>query len=241
LIMGRLGVGHSPHRPAPQTQTMRWLRLKALPFMIGAPATSGQRKGVSLVAGLGTKDKWAMRLGLGSLVLWVLTWGLIWQGRVNERWGAHIFEPALIAIQLGGVSIAVFLALYMREREDRMRSALAGAVVIPFLLLVVDLLTLPDFRGSLGGGVGGSGASVSVAARLDFVQQLFDTFRWVVTAVVGFYFSAEAAEAITDKVQAGRTNRSRYEAMKAQAEAQAAAGLPVPSEALLHAKSEPSR
>jgi hypothetical protein len=192
------------------------------------------------MSGLAAKDKWAMRLGLGSLALWVLTWGLIWQGRVNERWGVNIFEPALVAIQLGGVSIAVFLALYMREREDRMRSALAGAVVIPFLLLVIDLVTLPDFRGSLGGGVGGGAASVSVAARLDFVQQMFDTFRWVVTAVVGFYFTAEAAEAITERVQDAKTNRSRYEVMKAQADAQAAAGLPVTLEALLPAKPAPS-
>jgi hypothetical protein len=179
------------------------------------------------------KDRWAVRLGLGSLVLWFVSWGLIWQGRVNTAWADNIFEPAVVAIQLGGVAIAVFVALHLREGDDRMRSAIAGAVIVPYLLLVIDLLTLPDFRESLAGSAGGGATTLDPTARLDFVQQMFDTFKWSVTAVVGFYFTAEAANGVADKVQTGKTNRSTAEAMKAQAMAQAAAGQPVPPEAMI--------
>ena len=176
-------------------------------------------------------DKWALWLCLGGLVLWFLTWGLIWQGRVNSGWADNIFEPALVAIQLGGIAIVTFLALYLRETTNGIRGAIAGAVVLPFLLLVVDLVTLPDFRASLAGGSGGGG-TVNPAARLDFVQSMFDTFKWVVVTVVAFYFTAEATERVTENVQTAKTNRVENEVRVAQAQA-IAAGRSIPDDVLL--------
>jgi len=144
-----------------------------------------------------------------------------------------VFEPALVAIQLGVIAIATFLALYLRESDNRVRAALAGAVVLPFVLLIVDLLTLPDFRGSLT-GTGGGGGAIETGARLDFVQSMFDTFKWVVVTVVAFYFAAEASEKVTTTVQAEKTARVKDEVRIAQAQAVSSGGN-LPSSVLLTA------
>jgi hypothetical protein len=52
-------------------------------------------------------------------------------------------------------------------------------------------------------------AAVEAEAKTakSFVDGLFGTFKWVITAIIGFYFAAGAASSVTQAVQEGKTKR----------------------------------
>jgi hypothetical protein len=168
--------------------------------------------------------RWATVLAVGSLVAWVFSWALLWLSGEGQGW---VYEPAVVGLTLGLVALSWFAAIYSWERPNdgdstkanadrshRLRSAIAGSVVVMFLILVVDLLTIAGMRESLADlntstdAQRGEGASAEQA--LTFVEGVFDTFRWVVVAVVGFYFAAGAAESIGRNIE--QSNRTRADA-----------------------------
>jgi hypothetical protein len=167
-------------------------------------------------------SKW---LALSSLVPWTLAWVALW---ASAEWGraGWIFEPAAVGLSLGLTAMLWFAAIYFREDvasepSHRLRSAIAGSVVLVFLLLVIDLLTIAGLRDSLKelneGAGSGTGGAASADDALSFVEGLLGTFRWVVITVVGFYFAAGAAEAVGKNVEEAK--KAGAEAEKATAEA----------------------
>jgi len=104
------------------------------------------------------------------LLIWVGSWGLVWVDRVSQRLD-FVDEPSVVAMSLGAIAIVLFAAVYLRGRlprrqvgvesttapagitgrdaADRIREAIATTFIVVFLLLVIDLLTIPGFRGSL--------------------------------------------------------------------------------------------
>lgn len=100
------------------------------------------------------------------VLIWVLSWAMVWIDRVNTRID-FVDEPSAIALSLGAIAIILFAAVYLRGRlpsapsnreadgddaeggGDRIRAAIATTFIVVFLLLVIDLLTIPGFRGSL--------------------------------------------------------------------------------------------
>jgi hypothetical protein len=166
-----------------------------------------------------------------SIVVWFLSWLFLW---VSAEWKSAdwIFEPAVVGLTLGLVSLLWFAAIYFREEaagenlSHRLRSAIAGSVVLLFLLLVVDLLTIAGLRESLeelnltSGTSGGTEASAEDA--LTFVEGMLDTFKWVVISVVGFYFGAGALESVGNNYQQANETRAEADVRVAEANRDAA-------------------
>lgn len=162
-------------------------------------------------------------LAIASIGVWLAASLLLWlagndmDGSGADRW---IYEPAVIGLSLGLAGILWFAAIYFREDaagenlSHRLRSAIAGSIVIVFVLLVVDLLTLTDFRVALedidailaetGSDVDAQTAGDIAARSVSFVENLLDAFKTVVITIVGFYFAAGAVEAVADKVKESR-------------------------------------
>jgi hypothetical protein len=161
---------------------------------------------------------------IASSVVWFVSWLLLW---MSAEWGkaGWIFEPAVVGLTLGLVALMSFAAIYFavptETLQERLRSAIAGSVVLLFLLLVVDLLTIAGFRESLSElNASSGGMEASAEDALTFVEGIFDTFKWVVIAVVGFYFGAGAAEAVGNNIQASAEARAEADVQIAQATAQ---------------------
>lgn len=190
--------------------------------------------------------------GLAGFVA-LLSWIAIWAARTSpeaetEAFGKWLWfkvhEPSVVAIQLGLVGILFFIAVFYGDPGNRMRSALAGSFLLVFTLLIIDLLTIPEFRNALVdiadvplSEITGAEDSATEAPTVtettqaqpavevakvarSFVEGLFGTFKWVVTAVVGFYFAAASAEAITKKATEAKTARAGVELQRAEAELQ---------------------
>jgi uncharacterized membrane protein len=192
-------------------------------------------------------------LAILSVIAWVLAWVLLWISGAADQgsWAdKRIYEPAIVGLSLGFVAIAWFAAIYFREEDtdqsanQRLRSAIAGSVVLVFVLLVIDLLTLANFRVALqdikavvasssaaptgpsgsASASGGDATAVAVAAQtsVSFVEGLLDSFKWVVITIVGFYFAAGTAEAVTKKVSESKEARADAEVRAAEAKRDAA-------------------
>lgn len=188
---------------------------------------------------------WAKPTVLGCAI-WLVTWILLWisQSDSSGAW-SWINQPALVALQLGLLGLLTFVGIYVSETEGQLRAAIAATVVIVFILLVIDLLTIVEFRLALTevgdvpleGGADASdpasdaSASASAEVATSFVEGLFGTFKWVVTSIVAFYFAAGAAQEITDKVQSAKTERVHEQLEIAKLEAKNARGGPAESKA----------
>jgi hypothetical protein len=187
----------------------------------------------------------AFGIFIAIAAIWTLVCALIW---ISNTWGratGNIHEPAVVGLSLGLAAILSFTAIYFRERSasadrgHRLRSAIAGSVVLLFLLLVIDLMTIAGFRDSLqtireAGGGNTASNSTSPAPTADeafsFVEGIFDTFKWVVITVVGFYFAAGAAEAVGSNIQKASETRAQAAVQVAQLQTQAPSATGVESQ-----------
>lgn len=170
-------------------------------------------------------------LGL-SLSIWGAAWALIWIRRAShEESDAQtlIQEPIIFVLALGLIALVTFSCVLLMRPDDGIRSAIAGSFILVFLLMMIALPVVPEFLGTLiaAPGEGQSIPEAEAAARANvaraqhiatFFASLFETFKWAITAVIGFYFAATASERVTERIQAGRAKRSGDERAKAEAE-----------------------
>jgi hypothetical protein len=145
---------------------------------------------------------------------------------VSAEWWSGVYEPAVVGLSLGVIALMWFAAIFLSASDigsmrERLRSAIAASVVLIFLLLVVDLLTIAGFREALS-RLNSANEVPNATAKdaLNFVESMLGTFKWVVITVVGFYFGTTAAESVGQNIQ--NSAESKAEAASAQARAEEA-------------------
>ena len=201
-------------------------------FVRGSPQTRKSRR----------DDAWKYLRGYGNWYLvaavWAIGWVWIWAGHASKETAKWVYEPAVVALSLGLIAILVFAYIFDKQTDDKVRASIAITFVLVFLLLVIDLLTIKEFREALSdvsdvkvtvtredGGLaisavesdtpcestptptGPTGAPetgapdetttcipVANEAKTSFVEGLFGTFKWALTAIIAFYFLTGAIE-----------------------------------------------
>ena len=162
------------------------------------------------------RSGWAWLLG----VLWLGGWIAMWVDRADADLN-FVDEPSVVAISLGLSAIVTFTALILKSADTGggLRSAIAATFILVFLLLMVYLLTIPQFRQSLSDvahvsvnagaplqesgdvnaepcpspSAGEEPTCVTVPElAVSFVDGLFGVFTWAVSAIIIAFFGSEA-------------------------------------------------
>lgn len=156
----------------------------------------------------------ANRLLISVLVVYVVGWLLIWlEEAQSEDWifkpADFIWQPAVVAIQLGFGAVATFIALYSLDPagESRVRSAITGMFVVLYVFLVVDVLTIPGLRDIANEGETVAGTEENILLAGSFLSSALRTLTWAVSIIVGFHFASTAAENVTERIQTAKTQR----------------------------------
>ncbi|HVR80004.1 MAG TPA: hypothetical protein VMS99_16625 [Acidimicrobiia bacterium] len=151
-------------------------------------------------------------------IVYVVAWVLIWmEESQTEDWlfepGNFIWQPAVVAIQLGFGAVATFIALYSLEtnEESRVRSAITGMFVVLYVFLLVDVLTIPGLRDIANAGEAIIGDEENILLTGSFLASALRTLTWTVGIIVGFHFASTAAENVTKKIQAAETKRLKMQ------------------------------
>jgi hypothetical protein len=120
---------------------------------------------------------------------------------------------------LGGalavIAVSSFVTFYSKcsDIDIRMRTAIAGAVVVTYLIFFSLVVFSPPLQQASRGGYQDTqeqAAKTNVAAAKTkkpttnetIPSDLFRMFSWVTAAVIGFYFGGRTVEKVADKLKA---------------------------------------
>lgn len=110
--------------------------------------------------------------------------GVLWWAYARGAAAQPVPWQPVVGISLAGVAVAAFGGFFVASH--RARVAIAASFLLTFLVLLTYVLTIDGLAGT---------------TRAEGVKQLFDDFRWVVAAIITFYFGSETVIGAT-KVRA---------------------------------------
>jgi hypothetical protein len=169
--------------------------------------------------------KWALAVDvLLVLLMWVLlTLGSAGEGSLPVNWRVTIGAALML------VAFVTFAGFYLASppdapaRDPWMRNAIAATFVVFYLVLLTLLLTGPNFRIEVAGTArvpdrfdptpdeprdGGGVDQPAVIDDIPFGEEVFNGYTTFLAVILTFYFGSQAAEKITDTIQAQKTTRA---------------------------------
>lgn len=159
-----------------------------------------------------------------GLVLWFLSWVLIWFHYQVESAadGMDVWVPfdvpyfITIGASVGLITLLTFGSFYVtrdRTPDESMRSAIAATLIVFYVVLITDLLVMPDLITGLGSAAVATDATEEAAAVTSFGQNLILGLSGFVGTIVAFYF---AATAVLDK--STKDNEAKKEVARVELE-----------------------